>query len=90
MACRAAAGGISFSADFRRVFQGLDSLNFSLRDLVLMNRDLVSPLSSWLLKFEEEKQNMKIKFLDFIFTETNASHKCTKHFLEIGTLWSEI
>ena len=47
--------GISFSADFRRLVHGLESRNFSRRDLVLVNRDFVSPLSSWLLKSGKRK-----------------------------------
>ena len=61
--------GISFSADFLRLVHGLESLNFSLRDFVLMNRDLFSPFSSWLLQRNEQKANFKffIFFLSFFF-----------------------
>ena len=87
MACRVAAAGISFSADFRRVFHGLESRNFSRSDLVLMNRDLGSPFSSWLLKLEEgEKQNIKMTFLGFIFhftfvTKTLITFSCIQNSL---------
>jgi hypothetical protein len=45
--------GSSFSADFLRVVQGLESRNFSRRDLVLVNLDLDSPFSSWLLRISK-------------------------------------
>ena len=54
--------GSSFSADFLRLVHGLESRNFSRRDLVLVNLDLESPLSSWLLKVENS--NISFNILD--------------------------